>query len=145
MSDIKETLELTLDELLLKINVLESTQRHKHVQSLLNDIKYKDWYFMVTPSGLYNVLNIHAPSIVSNRTGERTGLMFTGFIIPDFASDSDIMNIVFRAIMEFEKHEAKEQFYFRDQRIFDPHTSLEKIMDRTFGENMLDYKLPERM
>lgn len=68
----------------------------------------------------------NSPGPITRQNGRK-------FYISEHATDSEIIQTALLAVIQFEEHEAREWFYYKGERIFNPHIAPEALM-RVCGE-----------
>ena len=102
--------------------------RAEHIAKVLSKIKYNrrkiSWLIAGTiPTLGAPSFRITAETRVLNEDGSGLLNLFMEDVeIPPDASDHEIVRRAFWILESFEQHETQEQFWYEDDKVYDPHT-----------------------
>lgn len=91
------------------------------LQTVLNDIKYKDWNIEIKPFP-YNCVKVTIGFIgVCNFTKKPIEVKTIAMMHLDQIHGRDVVEIIKHRIINMEVHEALECFRYKGEAIFNPH------------------------
>jgi len=107
----------------------------KRIYAILNDIRYtqRDVTWMISGNIAWyaggGLMDEYRPIsfriMVSNlkdvQSGESISLFMPPIVVHPEMKDEWILQTAYRAIRSFELHEMDEHFFYKDEKIFDPH------------------------
>lgn len=108
-------------------------------ESILSDVKYKDWAFHVevrsrvvdAAKGLYAsdyYMQVRFPD-ADLVTGEVETQHGRKWILSEHMKKSEVVTTAFKAIITAEEHEIREKFRYRGRMIFGPHIDVDALHD----------------
>jgi hypothetical protein len=99
------------------------------LQEILINVTYKDgWSFLLSEKGDSFLLQVVFNSI-NVVTGEKEEQKCRKWFISRHSCKNEVVNTALKAILAAEEHEARENFKYKGQRIFDPHVDYDKVAD----------------
>jgi hypothetical protein len=106
-------------------------QTFETIQSILSEVKYKDWEFRVKSKGDGWTLQIifFAP----DNDNPDPELLFEQhcrkYYLSPYMTKSEIVRTAFLAVRQAEEHEMCELFLYKGQRIFNPHVNMDDLVE----------------
>ena len=109
---------------------------YAELQSWVSDIKFNDWQFKIAPDGSSYYLQIVNTCGKDNVTGEP--IVWTGrkWRISVWMTKSEVIQTAFMAVKAALEHEAREQFKYKGESVFDPHYDIEALVELRRSERM---------
>lgn len=112
---------------------MASTEFENRVQELVDEISYKDDYFLDTqldkndPEGrIYIQVVCFRPDSTTKARGEgRGGKIY----LSEHMTDSEIVRKAFQAFQAYEEHECREWFRYIGRQVFGPHISVQALWE----------------
>jgi hypothetical protein len=99
----------------------------KEVESIINNISYKDWNMRVMEKGDGFLLQVLFKAI-DIKTGEMQEQRCRKWYISSHCCTSEVIRTAFKAIEAAELHELHENFNYKGKRVFDPHLNVEHMV-----------------
>lgn len=88
------------------------------IQRIVDQIIYKDWWFMIKIDGHRLYLQLYFDGWFSRKW----------FLSPHMC-ESEIIQTALKAVLTAEEHEAREHFLFLGKPIFGPHINVNKLWE----------------
>lgn len=103
-------------------------QNHASLVHLVRQVQYKDWEFHVNVmGGGWSVqVRFKAEDTITGEIEPQSGRKW--YISPHM-TDGEVVQTMLKAVLTAEEHEARENFLYQGLRIFNPHLSLEALVD----------------
>lgn len=101
------------------------------ITTVLEHIKVPDPLhveFLHDPRG-FVYLQVTCPQGIDNVTGDAYAWRGRKWYISEHATVSEIVQTAFKAYLTAIEHEAREQFLWKGQPVFDPHYDLDKLAE----------------
>lgn len=100
----------------------------ENLNSIVNDIKYKNWTFRTGEmgNGFFLQLKFDMPDLITSNVEEQSGRKW---YISKFMTKSEIVQTAFKACLTAEEHECREQFKYKQEQIFCPHFSVDELAE----------------
>lgn len=95
------------------------------VTAIVYGLRYKGVLapFNVLSGGKYGscIFLQYFTEVVDVKTDERVVQRGRKWYISSFMTESEVVQTALMAVLAFEEHEARENFFYRDSRLFGPH------------------------
>lgn len=105
----------------------------EQVAAVVDRITYRDGYDFLVHEALGDGDLVIGVELLVQRPDAITGEMGAGYggirWLSRFASKSDVVRMVFGAILAYEEHEAREFFRYRGAQVFGPHGDVEALVE----------------
>jgi hypothetical protein len=98
------------------------------VVNILKDVNYLDWTFYVGVDDTRTYLQIRFNGIDSYTHQTETQFGRKWMLSP-FMTKNEIVQTAFKAIMTAVEHETRENFLYRNRRIFGPHLDVDALWE----------------
>ncbi len=113
----------------------ETVYAHEHkpisslenIKEVIGDVKYKDWEFRVTEKGNLTILQLWFYEKDTD-TGELIEQYSRQWILNINMGITEIVNTCFLAVSTAIRHEIRENFFYENKRVSNPHRDIEKIV-----------------
>lgn len=118
-------------------------QTRATIQSVLDEIHYKDWQFYLGTTDLYVQIRFYAPD---NDDPTKMELQkCRKWRLSLHMTNSEIVRTAYKAVLAAEEHEASELFKYKDVDIYNPHTDVDVLVSRrlVLGDAMLAKRDPQ--
>ena len=93
------------------------------INRVMRDIEFGDWRFFVRtlPEGWLFYLRFVAADLTRQSTRK--------WYISPYATESELVQTVFKAVLTACEHEVRESFFYRGKAIFGPHFDVNALVD----------------
>lgn len=106
----------------------------EQVAAIVKDISYKPgWVSHVYVLGDSTVL-YYTADVTCIYTGEQVTLTGTHSVIGPWMSRGELVRTAYRAILSLEMHELQERFRYKGVRVFNPHISMDALLEHANTE-----------
>lgn len=97
----------------------------------LSQVHYKDWEFLFVITGDFGYLQIqfNAPDNDAFIKGTIKRYHSRKWLLSQHMTKSELVTTALKAVLTAEEHEAREQFSYKNIRIFDPHVDVEALVE----------------
>lgn len=104
------------------------------VMEILRDVKYKDWSFYVGSEragdgGWRHYLQVKFLARDVDSYGASTLEQGRKWWLSEHMTRSEVVQTALKAVLTAEEHEARENFMYRDRRIFGPHIDVDTLWE----------------
>lgn len=113
---------------------------YNRVQTLLGDITYPGLEFQTRREGDALHLRVTCPDGTCAETGKRWHWNGRWWRLSQHMSDSEIVATAFKAVVTALEHEAREQFKFKGQPVYDAHLSVHQLASLRSDRGALDVR-----
>ena len=99
------------------------------IENILNDIKYKNWEFLLIEEN--KILFLQVKFIEKCACGRNKDMIHycRKWRISPNITKSELVQLAFLAIMTAEEHEIRENFKYKSAAIFAPHYDVDKLLE----------------
>ena len=105
---------------------------------LVAAVDYKDWDFVVKRKGDYLYLQIECHNGICNVTGNKMKWKSRKWQVSPHMTKSELIQTALKAVLAAEEHEARENFLYYGQSIFDPHYNVDKLWELRQSSDALE-------
>lgn len=117
---------------------MTDTPRAALVQETLSQLHYPGLRFETMREGSHLHLRVHCPEGSCNVSGEAASWNGRWWRISNYTTRQEIVGTAFKAILTALEHEAREQFLYKGQAIYDGHLDVDKLAELRAGDGGLD-------
>lgn len=102
----------------------------RRIESILRDIKYKDWEFRLNEDAGCMTLQVEFAAPDLDDMHERRIIRHRGrkWRLSYHMTKSEIVQTALMAVLAAEEHEAREQFKYRGRAVFGPHFDVDDLV-----------------
>jgi hypothetical protein len=104
----------------------------KDFQEIVDRIRYKDWFIFVGLDGERCYIQVHFNAIDVD-TGKTEKQQSRKWMLSPFMTTTEVVTTAYKAILAAEEHEARENFRYRGQRIYNPHFDVDELAQFSAG------------
>jgi len=110
----------------------------ERLQHILKDIEFNDWEFILITKPYF------ALRVVSTTEDNVTGMTVTWagrkWLLSKHMTDGEVVQTAWLAVQTALIHEAREQFKYKGQSIFDPHYDIDQLVELRKTKGILKRK-----
>lgn len=108
--------------------MLASYYRKQVLEALISLISFRDWTFHVGVMGDGHYIQVQFRAKDSTGGPEQN---WNGrkWYISQHATNQEVIQTCFKAVMTAMEHEVREEFKYRDVAVFQPHMDLDALVD----------------
>jgi hypothetical protein len=104
----------------------------ERVNNIVSSIQYRDWSLRAERDNSNQDGRIFLQWVYTDKcvlTGENKEWHCRKWYLSPYMLESEIVKTAFAGALAAEEHEVRERFRYKDIRLFNPHVSLEALMD----------------
>lgn len=113
------------------------------VANVLTQLHYPGLTFEATYEGNHWHIRVACLKGVCNETGKEWSWHGRWWRISNFTTKQEVVGTAFKALITALEHEARENFLYRGQPIYDGHLDVDYLADCMTMEDPLDRRAPE--
>ena len=116
------------------------------VKEIASKIQYKDWTLRVERDNSAENGRVFLQWIYDDNCvikGDYREWHCRKWYLSPYMLESEIVNTAFAAALAAEEHDAREKFKYKDVRLFNPHISLEALMEVAHRETTRERPIDE--
>jgi len=100
----------------------------ERARSILKEVKYKDWSFLVIEVGdlFYLQVCFYAPDMKTHDPSLQRGRKWH---LSHYMTKSEVVCTAMKAVLTAEEHEARESFRYRGRTVFGPHLNIDALWE----------------
>lgn len=102
---------------------------HNALRAVADRCSFHGFTFEVSSNEFECCLRIVCFDGTCNVTGEPTSWKGRKWPLSHYATDGEVVQTAFKAVMTALEHEARERFTYRGVSVFDPHYDIEKLVE----------------
>lgn len=111
----------------------------RRVEAILSQVAYPGLEFQTLSEGPGRVfLRVHNPEGIDNVTSEDMPWSGRWWRLSEHMTDSEIVGTAFKAIITCLEHEARENFLYKGQAVYDAHLDVEELVKLRASKGCLD-------
>ncbi len=103
---------------------------HRDLCEIVGDITFRTWRFVTSPIGQGFLLQVifftdaedFTAAIYEKQRGRK-------WYISRFSTKSEVVRTALKAVLTAVEHEAREDFHFRESRVFGPHIDVDALIE----------------
>ena len=115
-----------------------TTRLHARADSLLAQVTYPGLEWQTITEGWHVHLRVHNPEGIDNVTSEDMPWSGRWWRLSEHMTDSEIVGTAFKAIITCLEHEARENFLYKGQAVYDAHLDVEELVKLRASKGCLD-------
>ncbi len=103
-------------------------QTLQKVKQIVNDVRFQDWKFIVGEFTIEKFFIVAEFSATCSVKGTIEPQKSRKWEISQYATDSEIVQTCFKAVMTAMEHEIREHFKFQGEAVFGPHFDVLELV-----------------
>ena len=106
------------------------------ITEILNSVEYKKGFSFIVGDDYIQLKE----STICNRTGEPYLSKGRKWKWSEFMTKSEVVTTALKAVLQYEEHEARENFKYKGLSIFDPHYDVDSLWELRSKEDWDDVR-----
>jgi hypothetical protein len=97
------------------------------IKTIISNVKFSNWEFMVNEKNSVPYLQIQFIG-ACNDSGKVEKQYCRKWQLSYYMTNSELVRTAYKAVLAAVEHEASENFFYKSERIFNPHVDVEALV-----------------
>lgn len=100
----------------------------EEIQKIISNVQYKKWFVELynTPEFVIRLSWFDTCSVTGKQMIQHSR---EWFMQPEGLTEDMVVQTIFKAIQNAEEHEVKERFRYKGKRVFNPHITINNLLE----------------